>query len=159
MKTPEEQAAERYPDPNEPMAERIGLIPDFNRRNDLRTAYATCIRERVEPLEAEIAKLLAQIGELITVTGTTDNVLGNYMEGKIDGEKAMAAIYEAHAHLVTMPDSVEREGVLYVRADTQDNRPDVDAVMEVFSWAIQTRQMPEEVRARLLTSGLCRATK
>lgn len=39
-KSQAELLAEReYPDPKEPMAERLGLIPDYKRRNDMRTGF------------------------------------------------------------------------------------------------------------------------
>jgi len=71
-KTPETRAEERYPDPGEPMAERLGLIPDYKRRNDFRYGAATIIREQVEPLESEVQKLraLVQVGYSIRMAAS-----------------------------------------------------------------------------------------
>ena len=52
-KTAEERAAERFP---------AFKVMDWTRRQD---GYATCIREEVEPLEAEVSKLRALVQGLM----------------------------------------------------------------------------------------------
>jgi hypothetical protein len=62
--TYEEQAEERYPDPSGDMLDVMNPDMAYDQGKIiglLRNAYVTCLRERVAPLEAEIAELKDQI--------------------------------------------------------------------------------------------------
>ncbi len=63
-KTPIEQAQERYPDPQQQMAERLGLIPDYKRRRDFIEAYAACLEERAIPAEEALRVAMEYIKSL-----------------------------------------------------------------------------------------------
>ena len=63
-KTPEERAAERFPIPEK--ASDLVIVIERSHQ----AAYATCIREEVEPLEAEVAKLRALVQVLVDGLGT-----------------------------------------------------------------------------------------
>lgn len=70
-KTPEERAEERFP---------AFKVMDWTRRQD---GYATCIREEVEPLEAEVSKLRALVqglGNALCLIGSNDEHSGSVCE-------------------------------------------------------------------------------
>ena len=69
-KTPEERAAEAFPDPSQEDMAILSIVPDGLYEEGVRicidrSTYATCIREEVEPLEAENANLRALVQELV----------------------------------------------------------------------------------------------
>jgi len=63
--TPEERAEKRYPAPKYvPLPEGLDEIYAPDVRHTKQFAYADCIREQVEPLEAEVSRLRALVQEL-----------------------------------------------------------------------------------------------
>jgi len=66
--TPEERAEKRYPAPKYvPLPEGLDEIYAPDVRHTKQFAYADCIREQVEPLEAEVSRLRALVQELLDI--------------------------------------------------------------------------------------------
>ncbi len=74
--TAEERAEARYQDHTEPDA-MIGVRP----WQLTRLAYATCIREEVEPKEAEIERLRALVQVLVDAVNTSQDVIFKMTDG------------------------------------------------------------------------------
>lgn len=79
-KTAEERAEDRFP---------AFKVMDWTRRQD---GYATCIREEVEPLETEVAKLRALVQVLLNEGNRASAYLDQLAEGWMaDGADEAAA--------------------------------------------------------------------
>lgn len=100
--TPEERAEKRYPND---LADDMDMDLENNAgeaRHYLRTGFSTAIREEVEPLEAEVAKLRALV-QVLTRAGdemcdelrANDAGNGSSEKGRMDMYRAWDAAKEA----------------------------------------------------------------
>ena len=86
--TPEERAADRFPAYN--------YRDGGNESRAAQYAYASCIREEVEPLEAEVAKLRELVQVLVDALEGACYYARTYEDCPyLDGDKALATAKEA----------------------------------------------------------------
>lgn len=108
-KTPEERAEERFP---------AFKVMDWTRRQD---GYATCIREEVEPLEAEVVKLRALVQELTKAGDSMKESIGQVayeLEEGMPLTDESSCIIEAE-RMVTKWDAAKEHG--FVPTNTKED--------------------------------------
>ena len=76
--TPEQRSAKRYPEPKRRWSENLATIVD---RIAQQKGFATCIREEVEPKEAEIERLRALVQVLVDAVNTSQDVIFKMTDG------------------------------------------------------------------------------